>query len=312
MACDIVCGRTNNNLERLDVLPDGAVDGGDQDGVSEEADEDTSSQEQSGGKATDAFEIIDDGKSFKGITLNNIDNSNNVLDVVPDGAVGKNVQDGVSEEADEDTSSQEQSGGKATDAFEICGDGGDSFKGIMLSNIDNFNNVLDVLPATDNIDNSNNVADFIQDDDFEGIIFKGVSEERNKESSDQAELNEKEDGIDIGQDKIDDFSGLDIVQKKMSSDIHVEGKAGSGSSSSSVSSTTSGSSTSSSSTSCSNSSSSDSMSEVKNSEKSSEKGTKSNDSNVSDEDDEDEVSDQDRESYKSDVPDADNVKDSSA
>jgi hypothetical protein len=89
MACDIVRGRTNNNLERLDVLPDGAVDRGDQDGVSEEADEDTSSQEQSGGKATDAFEIIDDGKSFKGITLNNIDNSNNVLDVVPNGAVGK-------------------------------------------------------------------------------------------------------------------------------------------------------------------------------------------------------------------------------
>jgi hypothetical protein len=41
--------------------------------------------------------------------------------------------------------------------------------------------------------------------------------------------------------------------------------------------------------------------------KSSEKGTKSNDSNVSDEDDEDKVSNQDTESYKSDVPNADNV-----
>jgi hypothetical protein len=94
----------------------------------------------------------------------------------------------------------------------------------------------------------------------------------------------------------------------MSSDTQVDSKASFGSSSSSVSSTTSGSSTSSSSTSCTNSSSSDSTSEVKNSEKSSEKGTKSN----SDEDDEVKVSDQDRESYKSDVPDADNVEDSSA
>jgi hypothetical protein len=35
MAHDIVRGRTKNNLERLDVQPDGAVDNNIQDGVSD-------------------------------------------------------------------------------------------------------------------------------------------------------------------------------------------------------------------------------------------------------------------------------------
>jgi hypothetical protein len=52
MACDIVHGRTKNNLERLDVLPDGAVDNSIQDGVSEEVDEETTFQEEFGVKAT--------------------------------------------------------------------------------------------------------------------------------------------------------------------------------------------------------------------------------------------------------------------
>jgi hypothetical protein len=79
------------------------------------------------------------------------------LDVLPDGAVDNNIQDGVSEEADEETTFQEEFGVK----------------------------------ATNNINNSNNVADFIQDDNFEGNIRKGVSEERNKESSNHEELNQK-------------------------------------------------------------------------------------------------------------------------
>jgi hypothetical protein len=81
----------------------------------------------------------------RGRTKNNLER----LDVLLDGAVDNNIQGGVSEEADDETTFQEEF----------------------------------VAKATNNIDNSNNVADFIQDDNFEGNIRKGVSEERNKESS---------------------------------------------------------------------------------------------------------------------------------